>query len=451
VANSFTAFFETLVAGAGEYNAAKMNQVALLDAVYKDVKPEAARIGKTVDVYFPDVGPFSAVNNGQLTASNVAPNYVPLVFQNRVGKALQFQDFEQWQTATELAQKFFDPLYKRAQEYLNGQIASLLTPTNFNYNPPLIGLTQSEVTVTDAANAWSVMADNKVPMNDSSQLKLLVHNNVYRKQLTDTAWVQENVVGRGIAEMAREKGKLSPAFQFEQIWDQQMPTTFGRVITGSVALTNGSTAVTGTATGFTSDLTTANFLIFGNDPTNTVYSISSITNDGALVLGSTYSGATVTATSAKVVTQIRGTVTTAASTSVTGSSTHFTADVSVGQWLTFSGDTTQTPYQIASITNDTTLVLVTAYAGTTGSGMTVLAKQYTSAALHEYAIALALRPIATPKEAADVVAVTYLDVKGIPMRVMVSYVHIYQALFVTVDFGFAIGVIRPDFGVLIQS
>ena len=40
---------------------------------------------------------------------------------------------------------------------------------------------------------------------------------------------------------------------------------------------------------------------------------------------------------------------------------------------------------------------------------------------------------------------------GIPLRVMVSYVHIYQALFVTVDFGYALGVIRPDFGVIINA
>jgi hypothetical protein len=73
-----------------------------------------------------------------------------------------------------------------------------------------------------------------------------------------------------------------------------------------------------------------------------------------------------------------------------------------------------------------------------------------SLALHEYAIALALRPIATPDEARNVVDVTYLDLMGIPLRVMVSYVHIYQALFVTVDFGYALGVIRPDFGVIIN-
>ena len=45
--------------------------------------------------------------------------------------------------------------------------------------------------------------------------------------------------------------------------------------------------------------------------------------------------------------------------------------------------------------------------------------------------------------------VSYIDLMGIPLRVMVSYVHIYQAL-VTVDFGYAMGVIRPDFGVIIS-
>ena len=42
MANNFSAFFETLIAGAGEYNAAKVARTALLNRVYKDVKPEAA-------------------------------------------------------------------------------------------------------------------------------------------------------------------------------------------------------------------------------------------------------------------------------------------------------------------------------------------------------------------------------------------------------------------------
>ena len=108
-------------------------------------------------------------------------------------------------------------------------------------------------------------------------------------------------------------------------------------------------------------------------------------------------------------------------------------------------------YQIATITSDTRPRSSRRPTGRHCSTSTATVKRYTNLALHEYAIALALRPIATPDEARNVVDVSYIDLMGIPLRVMVSYVHIYQALFVTVDFGYALGVIRPDFGVIIQS
>ena len=308
MANNFAAFFETLVAGADEYNKAKVGRTALLDAVYKDIKPEAARIGKTVDVYFPDVGPLQAINNGQLTATSVNPNYIPLVFQTRAGAALQFQDFEQWQTAVDLAQKFFDPLYKRAREYLNGQIAATITTANFNSNAPIIGATQGEVVVTDQLQAWDVLADQKVPLEDSAKLRLMVHNNVYRKMLGDSAWVQESLVSATIARAGPRAGRPGHAFNFQPIWDQQMPSSSGSIIYGQVSVTNGSTAVTGSNTAFTTDLTTSNTLTFGNDPTKTQYTISSITSDTALVLGSTYSGATAASTTARKLTVLVGTV-----------------------------------------------------------------------------------------------------------------------------------------------
>jgi len=448
MANNFAAFFETLVAGADEYNKAKVGKTALLDAVYKDVKPEAARVGKTVDVYFPDVGPLTAVNNGQLTASTVNPNYIPLVFQTRAGKALQFQDFEQWQTAVDLAQKFFDPLYKRAREYLNGQIAALITPTNFNSNAPVIGATRGEVLVADQLNAWNALADQKVPLDDSDKLRLMVHNNVYQKMLGDSAWVQESLVSAAIAMEARKEASLAHAFNFQPIWDQQMPTASGSIIYGQVGLTNGSNAVTGLNTAFTTDLTTSNTLIFGNDATKTQYTISSITSDTALVLGSTYSGATATATTARKITVLSGTVS-SSTTTLTGTNTKFTTQLNVGDWVNDAASPAVIPTQIATISSDTSATVVVAPT-TAYSGSTLTRQAYTNLALHEYAIALALRPIATPDEARNVVDVSYIDLMGIPLRVMVSYVHIYQALFVTVDFGYALGVIRPDFGVLIN-
>ena len=98
----------------------------------------------------------------------------------------------------------------------------------------------------------------------------------------------------------------------------------------------------------------------------------------------------------------------------------------------------------------TTVTLATPIQAADAGTMYATVNGYTNLALHEYAIALALRPIATPDESRNVVDVSYIDLMGIPLRVMVSYVHIYQALFVTVDFGYALGVIRPDFGVIIN-
>jgi hypothetical protein len=455
VANNFAAFFETLVAGADEYNKAKVGRTALLDAVYKDIKPEAARIGKTVDVYFPDVGPLQAINNGILTATTVNPNYIPLVFQTRAGAALQFQDFEQWQTAVDLAQKFFDPLYKRAREYLNGQIAALITPTNFNSNAPIIGATQGEVAVTDQLKAWDTLADQKVPLEESDKLRLMVHNNVYRKMLGDSAWVQESLVSAAIAAEARKSANLATAFNFQPVWDQQMPTSTGSILYGQVVLTSGSATVTGVNTAFTQQLTAGtSYLTFGNDSTKTQYAVSSIQSDTSLTLGAVIPTTLVSATVGSVTTSGRiqsvlsmALTYAAGSTAVTG--TAVVAATTVGQWIVLSTDTTKTPYQIASTTSTNQLNLSQPYAGagTTGTGTIY---SYTNLALHEYAIALALRPIATPDEARNVVDVSYIDLQGIPLRVMVSYVHIYQALFVTVDFGYALGVIRPDFGVIIN-
>ena len=454
MANNFAAFFETLVAGADEYNKAKVGRTALLDAVYKDIKPEAARIGKTVDVYFPDVGPLQAINNGILTATTVNPNYIPLVFQTRAGAALQFQDFEQWQTAVDLAQKFFDPLYKRAREYLNGQIAALITPANFNSNAPITGATQGEVSVTDQLKAWDVLADQKVPLEESDKLRLMVHNNVYRKMLGDSAWVQESLVSAAIAAEARTNANLAHAFNFQPIWDQQMPTSTGSILYGQVTITSGSTAVTGLNTAFTQQLTAGtSYLTFGNDAGKTQYKVSAITSDTSLTLSAVISTATLASgsatTSARIQTVLGGNVTvTAGSTAVT-SSAQF-GSLTAGQWLVFTADTTKTPYQITTVTDSSDIVLAQPYAGATDSSHVATVYSYTNLALHEYAIALALRPIATPDEARNVVDVSYIDLMGIPLRVMVSYVHIYQALFVTVDFGYALGVIRPDFGVLIN-
>ena len=268
MANNFAAFFETLVAGADEYNKAKVGRTALLDAVYKDVKPEAARIGKTVDVYFPDVGPLQAINNGILTGTSVNPNYIPLVFQTRAGAALQFQDFEQWQTAVDLAQKFFDPLYKRAREYLNGQIAALITPANFNCQRPDhrrdAGRGRRWPTSSTPGACWPT---RRCRSRTRDKLRLMVHNQVYRKMLGDSAWVQESLVCGRDRLRGAPAGRRGPRLQLPgRLGPADADRRRASILYGQVTVTYGSTTVTGLNTVFTQQLIAGtSYLTFGCD------------------------------------------------------------------------------------------------------------------------------------------------------------------------------------------
>lgn len=80
---------------------------------------------------------------------------------------------------------------------------------------------------------------------------------------------------------------------------------------------------------------------------------SGVWANGELILDVDYNGLTEA---------VVGTMT-VAGTAVTGTGTSFTTALQKNQWLVFANDPTQTPYQIASITDDKDLVLAIAYAG----------------------------------------------------------------------------------------
>lgn len=74
----------------------------------------------------------------------------------------------------------------------------------------------------------------------------------------------------------------------------------GNLLTGTVALTNGSPTVTGTATSFTTALKAGQWLVFASDATQTAYPISAIASDTSLTLSSNFAAYTTTATTASV-------------------------------------------------------------------------------------------------------------------------------------------------------
>lgn len=230
-------------------------------------------------------------------------------------------------------------------------------------------------------------------MEDGKKLHLAVHNQVWRKMITDNAYTEEFQVGIAIAQMAREQNKLAPVFNFNPVWDQQMPTTSGSIINGQVQPTNGSATVTGTNTAFTSDLVAgSSYLTFGSDSTKTQYLVTAISSDVSLTLSSTFSGTTPSfPTTARKITNLTGTVSVSTSSpTVSGTNTLFTTQLTVGQWLTFSSDATSTPYQVLSIASNTSATLASNIAAAAnGSGQTATVQAFTNLAFHEYAIAVA--------------------------------------------------------------
>jgi hypothetical protein len=300
MSNTLTAFFENLVAATSEYNEAVVGETAFLDGVYTAVQPEVPnRDTKTITIPFPDFGAFSDIGTGPLVDTALNPSSITLNMTGHPAASFEVKDLEQWQTGVEIREKFLDPMYFRAAEFLNGTVAAQLTTGNFNVNPLISGALAGEVAVADQLLAWDMLATQKVPLKNPKDLSLFVHNNTMRRMLGDTAWTQESLVGRGIAEKARLEGSLDQAFKFQIRWDQQAPKTI-TAITGTAALTGGATTIAGTGTNFTSAMAGQNLQIT-TDTTQALYRIGSYSSATSMAFAANYPGATASGLSVQAV------------------------------------------------------------------------------------------------------------------------------------------------------
>ena len=101
---------------------------------------------------------------------------------------------------------------------------------------------------------------------------ILYHTDVHANTLTDTTWYQESLVGAVIAAGTRQEAATqgtgaNVAFNFQRRDDQQAPTAQTASLTGTVTVANGSTAVTGSSTTFTTQAAVGSWLTFGSAST----------------------------------------------------------------------------------------------------------------------------------------------------------------------------------------
>jgi hypothetical protein len=132
---------------------------------------------------------------------------------------------------------------------------------------------------------------------------------------------------------------------------------------GTVAVTNGSAAVTGTGTAFTTQLSAGRGVLI-----NLVeYTVLSITDNTHMTLSVNYAGTSASGLSMFTGALLQGTVNvTNGSATVTGNGTNFTGELAAGRLISINS----VDYTVLSIASDTSLTLTTTYAGITLSGLT---------------------------------------------------------------------------------
>ncbi len=379
MANTVSGFYQTLVVAATSASQTLVGTTSLLDSVYRDFKPVAVSPGQTLNIPIPAsvTNQVADIGVGDFNVQDVTANTKSLVFNQHPGYAYVVRDFEQFNTPENIRGVFLDAAIKGMAEYVNAQIAALLTPTNFNVYAVINAITQGKLGVPDVTKAWGNLATGKVPVRDLGNFFLTMHSTPYAAMLSDDKWTANSQVGYQLAGGIRRAAMLGEQFGALSEYDQQMPANVATVVTGtSVGVTNGSAAVTGVGTSFNTQLVP-------------------------------------------------------------------------GGWLQFASDTTGTYYQILSIGSATALTLTANYAGTTNAATSASYTSFMNALFHRNAIALGLRLLPDPDP--RIVDYTTVYYKGIPINVQFGFNQLKRGWVVTLDAGYALGVIRPDHCQLIRS
>lgn len=208
---SATNFFQTLVASFSEANAALVGPTKLLESVYLDYTPEQpAALGQTINVPLPAqmTSQVTDIGDGPFVPVSPSSSTVPLVFSHHPAVSYTVTDFSQFNTPSDIRKIFLDSALKGMLEYVNNDIASLITPTNFNAYAPIIGGTAGLFSIADMSSAWGLLASGKIPVRDFGNFFMLGDPIVYGNMVKDSTWSANSQVGYQIAGETRRYAML---------------------------------------------------------------------------------------------------------------------------------------------------------------------------------------------------------------------------------------------------
>jgi hypothetical protein len=227
VANTVTAFWQTLVAAASEATKLLAPTWKTLESVYLDYDDVPATIGQTIDVPIP-VDPTGSVadqGSGDTVLTDIGFTNVPIVYDQHPSFDYVVRDFEQFNSPERIRNVFLDAALKGVKNYTNARITALFTTGNFTSNAA-IACTTHIITTAEFLSAMAILADKNVPVaNDPVNMSLVIPSTPYAAVLGDANWTQAQIAGMKTAEFVRETGTMPTAYGMTVKLDQQMPTS----------------------------------------------------------------------------------------------------------------------------------------------------------------------------------------------------------------------------------
>ena len=227
MANTVSSFYQTVAAAADEAaNVLKPTWLAS-GSVFNNYRPSTATLGQVINVAIP-VDPTASVADagaGDMPVTDIAFNTVPITFDQHPEFAYLIRDWEQYNSAADVRERFLDAALTAVRNYINAKVTALFVTGNFPTNTAITATT-GLITTAQFLSGFAVLSDQRVPVaNNPTDMSLLLPSVPYTKVLGNATWTDAQVAGAPTAEKVRDTGIMPTAYGVTLKLDQQMPTS----------------------------------------------------------------------------------------------------------------------------------------------------------------------------------------------------------------------------------
>lgn len=216
---------ETLVAESSAASASLEIPKAMLDSVFTDLKPlNGYGLGGNIVINVPTVSKANVtdIGNGSLgTPADIAESSVTVSISTKASNARKIPGFDEVKSNYRIAEQLIQPMLEEVLDYVDNDLASLVTSTNFTAAATITGGADT-LTRAQCATARANLRAKGVDFS-KGEVSLVIPPVVYGNILGGTEFTNEANVGLRMSESANMLGVLMNIFGANVKEDYYLP------------------------------------------------------------------------------------------------------------------------------------------------------------------------------------------------------------------------------------